>query len=318
MEQQTPSGVQGSRGQIKRKEAGTNRVGGIIVGVPALNEEKHIAKVLVTAQKYCDGIIVCDDGSLDMTGEISAKLGAKVLRHERALGYGSALLNIFREANANGAEILVTMDGDGQHDGDEIPELIEPILQGKADIVVGSRFASGNGSVKSYRKAGIKMITAMTNEVTDYKISDAQSGFRAYNKAALRVIRPREMGMGASVEILTQAKSNDLRLAEVPIHISYGEDTSTHNPLYHGVDVVMAAFKQLSIQHPLIIYGIPGLAILLTGIGFGVWTAESYNASHSVPTNLALYSIGGVSVGLLLAITGLILWVIISVVREGR
>lgn len=143
--------------------------------------------------------------------------------------------------------------------------------------------------------------------------------FRAYSGKAVRLITPTEYGMGVSTEILLKAKENGLRIKEVPVKIDYRvRSPSTHNPLYHGLDVVLSTVKHMSIRHPLIFYGIPGAATLLTAIFFWVWTLQILATRHQIVTNIALVAVGATVVGLILLTTAVILWVLISVVREAR
>ena len=119
--------------------------------IPAFNEEKTIAKVVLLTQKHVDKVVVCDDGSTDMTGEIAERLGAEVIRHERRLGYGAAIQSLFRRARELGADVMVTLDADLQHNPD-IPVLVKPLWEGGADIVVGSRFL---GMRRRFRGIGV-------------------------------------------------------------------------------------------------------------------------------------------------------------------
>ena len=287
----------------------------IIACIPVKNEENSIAKVIVKTMKYVDHVIICDDGSKDLTADIAEKLGSEVVRHERNLGYGAALGSLFSMARKE-ADIMVTIDGDDQHDPDDIPRLVEPIISGEADIVIGSRFLnSSKDSAPGYRQAGIKIITKLAESSLDNGITDAQSGLRAYNKKALRLTKPGEMGMGASTEILIKAKDNGLNIKEIPINITYGEETSTHNPLYHGLDVILSTVKHLSIRHPLLFYGIPGLFLLLVGLIFGIWTLQLFAATRQVVTNVALIAIGSSIVGTMLLTTGIMLWILVTLLR---
>jgi glycosyltransferase involved in cell wall biosynthesis len=289
----------------------------IIAAIPAFNEEKTIAKVVILAQKYVDKVIVCDDGSTDMTGKIAEKLGAEVLNHERNLGYGAALASLFDRAKDIGADIMVTLDGDGQHNPCDIPKLIGAIAKGEAEIVIGSRFLNGeNYGVPNYRKAGIKFITKLASNLTYNELTDAQSGFRAYSKRALDVLRPSEMGMGASTEILIKAHEAGLKLKEVPTEISYIEHGSTHNPVSHGVEVVLSTIKHLSINRPLLFYGVPGFFSILVASFFWLWTLDTFVKTRQVVTNITLIAIGASIVGLMLLTTGVMLWVLTSIVRE--
>ena len=106
--------------------------------MPAYDEEGRIAKVIVAAKRYADKIIVCEDGSSDDTGEIAGDLGAQVIVHEGNPGYGAALTTLFEEVKRKNADVFVILDSDGQHQPHKIPELVEPILEGRADLVIGS------------------------------------------------------------------------------------------------------------------------------------------------------------------------------------
>jgi len=291
----------------------------IVAGIPAYNEERSIARVIVKAMNYVDRVIVCDDGSTDMTGEIAERLGAEVIRHERNMGYGAALASLFRRAREADADVLVILDADGQHNPDDIPRLVKPVLDGESDIVCGSRFLSEENDMPDYRRWGINRITKLVNLTSYEGITDAQSGFRAYGRKAIHAIMPVEQGMGASVEILMKAKDAGLRMKEIPLKVNYDvEEPSSHNPLYHGVDVVMSIVKHLSIRHPLIFYGIPGFLALVVAGFFWVWTLQSFAATRQVITNVALIAIGATIVGLMLLTTSIILWVLVSVIRERK
>ena len=235
-----------------------------VIGIPAFNEEKNIAKIITKIKKLSYSIIVCNDGSSDMTGEIAEELGVTVINHPKNLGYGSAIRSIFTKAAELDFDVLVTFDADGQHKTSEIKSIVKPIESNEADIVIGSRFSENDSNeVPSYRKLGIKAITALANTTSGNKISDAQSGFRAYNKKTLHDIVPSDSGMGVSTEILIKANKKNFNIVEVPITVLYEGDTSTHNPATHGASVVMSTMKFISIEHPLKFYGIPGVIFLI-------------------------------------------------------
>ena len=287
----------------------------VVAGIPCFNEEQHIAGVIVQLKKYVSKILVCDDGSTDMTAEVAKQLGADVIVHERNLGYGAALASLFQESRKLGADILVTIDGDSQHKPDDVPRLLAPILSGRADIVIGGR-SFEDTKLPRMRMNGVKMISSISGMVAYSGLKDSQSGFRAYNRRAIERVSPSELGMGASTEILSRAKDSNLRIEEVEVEIKYGRNTSTLNPIYHGVDVVLSTIKHLSIRHPLMFYGIPGLTSLSVAMGFLWWTISVYVAQHKVITNVALVSVAATMIGLILMAVAIILWVTISVVRE--
>lgn len=288
---------------------------GIAVLIPALDEEATIGRVVIKSKGLADKVIVCDDGSRDMTAQIAEGLGAEVIRHSRNLGYGASLSSLFQRALSTDADTFVTLDGDAQHDPEEILKLVDPVLKEEADMAVGSRFLGGKSEVPRYRKAGIGVITNVTNLVSNTELTDAQSGFRAYNRKALEVVSPSDMGMGASTEILLKAGKAGLRIVEVPVTVSYNAKSS-RNPVYHGVQVLFSSVKHLSILHPLIVYGVPGLALMAYGLYLGIHAMSAYASTHHVYVGSTLISIGAILGGLILGITALILWIMITLIRD--
>jgi glycosyltransferase involved in cell wall biosynthesis len=213
----------------------------IIAGIPAYNEEKTIAQMVLKAGCHVGKVLVCDDGSKDMTRLIARENGADVLEHEKNMGYGGSMQTLLRKARELGATVLVVFDGDGQHDPDEIPDLIKPILEGKADIVIGSRFVKGaRMDVPLYRRIGILIITLLTRIFSGYPIGDAQSGFRAYSRRAIQELKITDNGWGSSIEIFFKARDTRLRIVEVPVDCSYEDYTkaSKRDPLRQGITIV--------------------------------------------------------------------------------
>ncbi len=288
----------------------------IVIGIPAFNEEKSIASIILQLKKKYETIIVCDDGSSDLTGSIAKELGAIVITHKKNLGYGAAIRSIFLKSRELEIDALVTFDADGQHRIDDIDSMIKPIIEDKADIVIGSRFLHDKSKVPKYRKVGIKTITGLTNVATGLKVSDAQSGFRSYNKKSLENINPSDFGMGISTEILIKAKKLNYRIMEIPIVILYEGDTSTHNPVSHGTSVIFSTMKYVSIERPLSFYGIPGLILFGIGIFFTVWMLQIFSESRQIITNIALIGMGGLVLGALCIMTAVILYSTVSVIRE--
>lgn len=287
-----------------------------MIGIPAFNEEKNIGSIVAKLKNKYDHVIVCDDGSSDMTTTIASSLGACVVKHEKNLGYGSAIKTIFSEARKIDGDVLVTFDADGQHQISEIDSVLQPILENNADIVIGSRFLGKTKDLPKYRKIGIKTITGLTNMTTGSKITDSQSGFRAYSRKALHEIMPTESGMGLSTEILIKASKKQMRITEVPITITYEGSTHSQEPISHGTAVIMSTIKHIALERPLLYYGVTGLCFLAVGLIFGAWTLQIYSEERVVMTNMALVGIGGVILGTVLLISGTILYSIVSVVRE--
>jgi len=288
----------------------------LIIGIPAYNEEKNIAKIIVKLQKLADKIIVCNDGSTDLTSEIAEKMGVVVINHPKNMGYGAGIRSLFLKAKEMDCDILVTFDADGQHRVEDIQTVLEPIIKNEADIVIGSRFLGDGKKVPGYRKAGIKTITSVANTVMDSKITDSQSGFRAYNKKVLKDVVPSEYGMGVSTEILIKSNKMGFRIKEVPITILYEGDTSTHHPVSHGVSVILSTMKFISIEHPLKFYGIPGIIFLGVGLFFTIWTIQIFTATRQIVTNVALIGVGSILIGTILTMTSIMLYSLVNVVRE--
>ena len=291
----------------------------IAIGIPAYNEEKNIASIITKLKKITDSIIVCNDGSSDLTGDIARDLGALVINHPKNLGYGAAIHSLFLKAKELDFDVLITFDGDGQHRIEDVNSVFEPIKNKMVDIVIGSRFLHKKSEeIPNYRKFGIKMITKVTNMSIKEKLTDSQSGFRAYSKRVLKEITPSDRGMGVSTEILIKASNLKLKIAEVPIKVHYDGDTSTHNPVSHGTSVILSTIKFTSIHNPLKFYGIPGIIFLIAGLSFIAWTLQIYAVSQEIVTNVTLIGIGCIVLGAVLLMTAVILFSIVTVVSEKK
>ena len=290
----------------------------IAIGIPAYNEEKNIASIIVKLKKIVNTIIICDDGSTDTTAEIAKELGVVVISHSKNQGYGAAIKTIFLEAKNKQVDILITFDADGQHQIKDISKVIEPINSDNADVVIGSRFLDNQTQIPTYRKIGVKAITQLTNAITGSSITDSQSGFRAYNKLALEKIIPTESGMGISTEILIKVKEEKLRITEVPIKISYEGNTSTHNPVSHGTSVIFSTLKFIAIKHPLTFYGIPGIVLLGIGLIFSAWVIQIFSTQGEFIINIAIIGGGSIILGIILLVTASILFSIISSINGKK
>ena len=291
----------------------------ITIGIPAYNEEKNIAGIISKLKKYTDSIIVCDDGSSDLTGDISEQLGAIVIKHSKNRGYGAAIHSLFLKAKELESDVFLTLDADGQHRVEDIPIVTDPIIKNEVDLVIGSRFLDTKSEeMPNYRKVGIKIITKITNLSIKEKLTDSQSGFRAYSRKALQEITPTDDGMGVSTEILIKASNLELKVAEVPIKVNYNGDTSTHDPVSHGTSVILSTIKFTSIHNPLKFYGIPAIIFLIIGLSFVAWTVQIYAESQQIITNVSLIGIGCVVIGTVFLMTAVILFSIVTVVNDKK
>jgi glycosyltransferase involved in cell wall biosynthesis len=272
----------------------------------------------VQLKKVADQIIVCDDGSTDSTSIIAESLGAIIIKHPKNLGYGSAIRSIFLKSREINSEVLVTIDSDGQHKIEDIEKVVKPVVDGRADISIGSRFLDKHDNAPKYRKLGINIITKVTNSSLSEKITDAQSGFRAYNNKVLQTLTPSDSGMGISTEILIKSSNLGFKIAEVPTEIQYEGDTSSQNPISHGTGVLLSTLKYISIERPLRFYGIPSFILFTIGLIFTFFATQYYAEVGRLNTNLTLIAGGTLVISVMLMVTAILLYSLVSVVREGK
>ena len=279
-----------------------------LAAMPAYNEGRNIARMVQRAKPYVDLVVVVDDGSSDDTSQRAEEAGAYVVQHQQNGGYGAALQTIFETARDLGADRMVIIDSDGQHDPDEIPKLLQPLDRG-VDLVIGSRFCNGNGQeVPAYRKVGMKVLDIVTNLVGGINVTDSQSGFRAYSRRAIDCIRIDGNGMSAGSEILLQARDNRLKLEEVEIHCSYDvERASTENPVSHGVKVLLTLLQDMEIRRPLYYFSLPGTLLAAMGIGIGLELLRVFYHGGQLSYGLTLLMILLTLAGSFMAFTGIIL-----------
>jgi glycosyltransferase involved in cell wall biosynthesis len=292
----------------------------VIACIPAFNESKNIANIVQKARIYATEVVVCDDGSIDNTAQIARSSGATVIRHPINRGYGAAVTTLFQIAKEKNPDVMITLDSDGQHDPDKIPDVILPVLNDGFDIVIGSRFLDqkDQNTIPGYRSFGIRTITRLAQAASYSTLTDAQSGFRAYSKNAIEKINIFEEGMAVSTEILLRAKEKFLRITEVPVTVNYNvERPSTNNPITHGIGVLYSLVQFISLRHPLAFYGLPGLALLIVAAIFTSKALELFSTTRYISTNLILVSVGGAVVGVVLLATGAILYTITALLK-GR
>lgn len=289
----------------------------ITVILPAYNEEVSIGSIVLLTKNYADNVIVVDDGSSDRTAELARKAGAKVIVHESNKGKGGALKTGF--AAAEGADIIVTMDSDGQHNPADIPHLVEPILKGEADMVNGSRYLNGLGkNTPAYRRVGQTILDKATNLNSGLKITDSQSGFRAFAASTKEVFRFTAQGMAIESEMLADAGKNGLRIAEVEIGVRYDVDCSTINPVKHGFGVLLMVLKDIKFNKPIYYLTVPGISLGIGGLIMGATFLQNFLTSGRLYFGPTMLMVLFIVVGTFMALTGILLHSISAIMRETK
>ncbi|MBE8539356.1 glycosyltransferase [Geoglobus acetivorans] len=287
--------------------------------IPAYNEEIAIGSVVLRAKKYVDRVIVVDDGSTDKTAEIAELAGAEVIRLEENCGKAHALMVGFERAKELGYSVVVMLDGGGQHDPDEIPSLVEPILKGEADLVIGSRFLENNGKIPKYRMLGQKILTFVTNLGSEITISDSQSGFRAMNRKVLESINFESNGYSIESEMIARLSSKGLRIREVPISAIYDvPNRHKKNPLSHGMSVLNDIVGLIGYKRPMLLFGSAGFALTVIGLAFGFWAFSVYYDTNKLPYGPSIGSALFLILGLLMVTSGLILNSLVQIMKEHK
>ena len=274
--------------------------------------------MILKAKQYVDKVAIVDDGSIDNTVKVAELAGAKIIRHNGNNGYGSAIQSCFKYARKNDFDVLTILDGDGQHDATEIPKLMKPILEKKVDVCIGSRFLNGDNHIPRYRRFGIGFLTRFTNigSKDKHKVTDGQSGFRAYSRKAIKMLNPKDFDMGASAEILLQGRKKNLLYDEISINCRYDLDGSTKKPVNHGIGVIISILQYLEVEHALLFFGLPGFILFILGLFTGLNVFLTYRASGFLPFGPTILMGMLLFSGMLLGITGLILHAVINARRR--
>jgi len=220
----------------------------IIAVIPCYNEQDFVGDVVRTCKRHVDDVIVSDDTSTDDTIQATTNAGGYIVLAPLGTkrGTGANTRRGIKRALDNEADIIVTLDGDGQHDPNDIPALITPIVEGRADMVIGSRFLVDGYKIRRYRKLGINAITRVLNFGASTEVVDGQSCFRAFSRKVLEQVEITENGFSFSVEVPVKARAAGFRITEVPVRCIYHDNhnsNSTMNPIRHGVPVLLNTAK---------------------------------------------------------------------------
>lgn len=277
----------------------------VVVAMPAYNEERYIGTLVLKARKYTDEVMVIDDGSTDGTAEISRLAGAKVISHSKNKGKGVAVQSILGEVKKKIPDVLVLLDADSQHNPDEIPRLIKPVLEGY-DLVIGSR-KDTKKSIPFYRRIGQKILLHSTRILARNRISDSESGFRAFSRRAIAELKLSQKGFAIESEMIADAEEKGLKITEVPISVKYTKDGSTLNPIRHGLGVITQIMVMISERKPLFFFGILGGILTIAGFIAGIRTLEILRDVGVLPIGTVMLTVLFFIVGVFCIFTGIIL-----------
>jgi len=282
------------------------------VVIPAYNEANMIADVVDNSLKYADEVVVVDDGSSDNTALVAKAAGAMVIKLPRNKGKGFALAMGLYTVALNGADVIVCLDGDGQHDPNEIPKVALPIIRGEADLVIGSRYfdSAGSREIPTYRQFGHSVLRMAANVGNrDYgNIKDSQSGFRAMARKTVLQMTLTEEGMGIESEIFMDAASLGMRIVEVPITCRYqGITTSKLSPGKLGMRILSSIIRLIRDEHPMLYFGVGGLIMTVIGISTGLYSLSVYEGQGFLPFMPSLVAVLMFFLGMTSMFAGIIL-----------
>lgn len=221
----------------------------LAIVIPAFNEGPVIAKVINSLPKKLAGIdsitpIIISDGSKDNTVSEAQKTGAIVLSHPINIGVGGATDTGFKAAKLIGADIIVTMDADGQHATSDLPNLIAPILNKKVDVVFGNRFLD-NKEMPFLRKLGNRLLSGVTAIFAGIYVEDSQCGYRAYSGEAIQKMVLHERGYEICSEIIMEVGRNKLSFAEVPVKTIYKSLTHKKSQdITNAINIIIRIIKR--------------------------------------------------------------------------
>ena len=279
---------------------------GIVAVIPAYNEERFIGSVALKTRQQAEVVIVVDDGSTDCTAEVAQVSGAVVIKHDQNHGKGCAINTGFRVALEYSPKVVVLLDADGQHLPEQMPALVKPVLDGQADIVIGSRYIRPTSQVPLQRVWGHRAFNWLTRLASGVASTDSQSGYRAFSPTAVEKIIFRSQGFAVESEMQFIAHELRLSLVEVPITIRY-QDKPKRSAWSQGMSIIHEMLKLTGQYRPLLSIGLPGLIMLLIGISLGLFVVERFDQEHVLAVGHAMACMLISIAGLITLFTGVIL-----------
>ena len=268
--------------------------------IPAYNEEQMIGIVVEKTSQFVDLVIVVDDGSIDNTNSMAKQAGALVIRNSKNLGLGRTMRRGYLEARKQGADIVVQLDADQQYDPCEIPKLLEPIIQGQADMVLGARLDNLMYEMPSVKKFGNRSFTWILRKLTKEDVRDGQTGFRAIRGELLDTVLPTNK-FSYTQEMILRAAFEGWKIVSVPVHFYQRYDNKSrlfNSSIGFAVRGWRIILKTLRDYYPLKFFGYPGIFLYLISVTLSILNyfneLDSDLISHNgiVLTNAVLIIIG--------------------------
>jgi glycosyltransferase involved in cell wall biosynthesis len=278
----------------------------IQVIIPAYNEARLIGSLILKLRQQPVELLVVDDGSTDDTAEIAQAAGAEVLQLESNQGKGAALNAGLGHTSQRQADAIVMIDADGQHLPNELAQIVRPILEGKADITIGSRYLQDTSNTPSHRKFGHKMLNVITNTFSGVQVTDSQSGYRAFSPKAYHLLRFSSKGFSVESEMQFLASEHDLEVLEVPITIQY-LDKEKRSAWTQGASVLNGIITLASQYRPLLFFSLPGLLSLVGGVIWGIIVINRYMIYDELAIGYAMICVLLCLLGMTLVSTGITL-----------
>lgn len=287
-------------------DAPRHSLGPVVALIPAYNEQRFIGSLVLAVRDHVDQVVVVDDGSRDRTAELAQRAGATVVQHTTNRGKAAGVNSGFGYVRGLNPAVVVMLDGDGQHCVEDVPQVIAPVLEGRADLVVGSRFLSIKSAIPAYRQVGQHGLTLMTNAASGVRIGDSQSGFRAFSATALERLSFGQGGFSIESEMQFLAREHKLQLVEVPINVIYAEKAK-RNPIAHGLEVVNGILRLVGQIRPLLYFGLMGSGVAMLGAALGLHVVNTYAQTQQLAIGYALLTVMLVVLGMLLFFVGVVL-----------
>jgi len=213
-----------------------------IAVIPALNCEKTISKVVKSLNGLVDEVIVVDDGSIDQTKNNGYTHGATVVSHSQNKGLGEALKTGFKKALERNGDIIVTLDGDGQHEPRDVKRIMDLLIHNHCDVVIGSRLLNKAGwrNFPKHRLWGNLLLTFLTNSAIGKKVTtDSQSGYRAFKRKVIEKNNLKSSRMAIASEIIFETAKNNFKIKEVPIKATYEDEVSNQKIMIDPLRIIM-------------------------------------------------------------------------------